>query len=308
MIDFIGKKKIFYIISSSLILLGLLFAVIFGVKLDIQFSGGTMLTYSYTGNVEANGVKSAVESVLVGKPVNVNMKDDATLGTTFVVQLASKESISSDEQIAVTNKLEETFATNTIKLEQSNVVNPTIGHEFFSKCLVALAFAVVMLLVYVGFRFKNVGGWATGLSAIACLVHDVAMVFTAFVLFRIPIDANFMAVVLVILGYSINDTIVIFDRVRENRKYMPKETTDSAIVNVSLTQTLRRCITTSVSTIITMIVVTIVALAFNVTSIISFSIPMIIGLISGSYSSICLSGPFWMFFNKFFVKKKKAKR
>ena len=308
MFDFISKRKTFALISCILIAVTLIGALLFKIDIDITFKGGTMLTYSYEGDIDTNAVKSSVEKALSGQMVNVSSKVDNSIGkTTVVISLASATGISSDEQSAVTSKLEEDFASNNTVLEQSTVVDPTIGGEFFSKCLVALGFAIILLLVYIGFRFRKIGGWATGITGVIALVHDVIMVFFALVVFRLPIDANVMAVILTILGYSINDSIVIFDRLRENKKLMPRGTTDEELINISLNQTFKRCMITSATTILTMVVVTIVALIASVNSILTFSIPMLVGLVSGTYSSICLTSVVWPWLNKKLSKKNKRK-
>lgn len=307
MFDFIKRRKIFGFISLALILITVVGAIIFKIDVDITFRGGTMLTYSYSGDLSLSGVDSTIESSL-GQAVNITSKLDNAIGkTTFVASLAAATGISSEQQTAVTDALQKAFPDNALNLEQSVVVNPTIGGEFFAKCLVALGFAIIVLLIYIGIRFKKIGGWATGFSAIIALVHDVIMVFFVALIFRLPIDANIMAVILTILGYSINDTIVIFDRLRENKRLLPRETTDAELLNVSLNQTFRRCLVTSITTIIAMIVVTVVAVIADVDSILTFSIPMIVGLLSGSYSSICITAVVWPALNKLLSKTKKKK-
>jgi preprotein translocase SecF subunit len=307
MFDFIKRRKIFGFISLALILITVVGAIIFKIDVDITFRGGTMLTYSYSGDLSLSDVDSTIETSL-GQAVNITSKLDNAIGkTTFVASLAAATGISSEQQTAVTDALQKAFPDNALNLEQSVVVNPTIGGEFFSKCLVALGFAIIVLLIYIGIRFKKIGGWATGISAIIALVHDVIMVFFAALIFRLPIDANIMAVILTILGYSINDTIVIFDRLRENKRLLPRDTTDAELLNVSLNQTFRRCLITSITTIIAMIVVTVVAVIADVDSILTFSIPMIVGLVSGSYSSICITAVVWQGLNKLLSKTKKKK-
>ena len=304
MIDLISKRKWFIIISSVLCALTLIGALVLKIDVDITFKGGTLLTYSYEGDVETSAVKSEVESALKGHIVDVSSKVDNSIGkTTLIVSLAANEGISSDEQMAVTDKLQKTFKDNNIVLEQSTVVDPSIGGEFFGKCIVALCFAILVLLIFIGFRFKKIGGWATGITGIIALIHDVVMVFFSLLVFNLPINANVMAVILTILGYSINDSIVIFDRLRENKRYMPKNTTDLELINVSVNQCFKRCIVTSLTTLLTMVVVTVVALVCNVNSITTFSIPMMVGLVSGTYSSICLSVVLWPWLNKILNKK-----
>ena len=179
-------------------------------------------------------------------------------------------------------------------MAESAAVSPSSGKEFFQKCIVAAVFAAIVLILYIAIRFKNIGGWLAGICAVIALFHDIIVVYGTFVIFGMEIDANFMAVILTILGYSINDTIVIYDRIRENKTLYKDKLSLAELTNLSTNQSLTRSINTSVTTIATMLVVTIVAMVYGVNSIISFSFPMMIGLISGTYSTICIAGPLWV--------------
>ena len=160
------------------------------------------------------------------------------------------------------------------------------------RCLLALAIAAVLLLIYVGFRFRKIGGLTAGVAALIALLHDLLIVFFTFVIFGIELDNNFVAVMLTILGYSLNDTIVIFDRVRTLRRRSDAPLAD--VVNDSLHHVMRRTIITTVTTCVAILAVLVVAIVMNVNSIISFALPMLLGAISGSYSSLFLSGPIWV--------------
>ena len=155
-----------------------------------------------------------------------------------------------------------------------------------------MALAALFLIVYVGLRFRKIGGVSAGVMAVYALLNDLMVAYLAFVIFRIPLNDNFVAVILTILGYSLNDTIVVFDRIRENRAKMGKEPIGD-VVNLSLNQTLGRAISTSVSTIIAMASVAVVALVMGLDSVLSFAVPMLFGLISGSLTSIFLCTPVW---------------
>ena len=169
--------------------------------------------------------------------------------------------------------------------------------------MVAVLLAFIVTIVYIAFRFKRISGWSAGVFAIIGLIHDIIMVFGAFVIFGYEINANFMAVVLTILGYSINDTIVVYDRIRENKKTLGRSVPVDELVNISITQSITRTINTSITTITAMLCVSIVATIFGITSILSFSTPLILGMISGCYSTICICCPLWVMWQK----KKKAK-
>lgn len=122
-------------------------------------------------------------------------------------------------------------------MKKSDNVDPTMGKEFFTKCLVAVAFASLLMVVYIAFRFRKIGGWSAGAMCVVALVHDMIWVFAAFLFLRIPLNDNFIAAALTILGYSINNTIVIYDRVRENKRLLGGSTPLDELVNVSINQT-----------------------------------------------------------------------
>ena len=266
-----------------------------GVKLDIEFSGGTILSYVYDGEINEADFKKSVEDNL-GQNVSVTTGSDFTTGRNkIMVEVKSKSGLNSDKQFALSEQLDAEYSENNLELFQSSDVSPSSGREFFLKCLVAVIFSAIVLIIYIAIRFKNIGGWRAGVCAVIALFHDIFVVYAVFVIFRMDIDANFMAVVLTILGYSINDTIVIYDRIRENKTLCAKEKlTLAELTNRSINQSLRRSIYTSLTTIIAMLSVTIVAMVFGVDSIISFSFPVMIGMLSGTYSSICIAGPLWV--------------
>lgn len=292
--DFVGKRKIFFIISACIISVAILCSLIFGVEVSIEFKGGTIITYAYENELNLGDFQKSVEEQ-IGQKVSVAESVDIATGSKNVqVSLNSSEGLTADKQFELTTKLEEVYADNGIKLVSSNDVSPSSGREFFLKCLVAVLFAFVILIIYIAIRFKRISGWSAGVMAIVALIHDVLVVYATFVIFRIPIDANFMAVTLTILGYSVNDTIVIYDRIRENKKLLPKSTAVADLVNISVSQSLTRSINTSITTILCMVVVSIVAVAMGVSSILSFSFPLIIGMISGTYSSLGLVGSLWV--------------
>ena len=146
-------------------------------------------------------------------------------------------------------------------------------------------FSFLLLVVYIAFRFKKIGGLSAGVFALVALMHDILIVFSVFIFFRLPIDANFMAVILTILGYSINNTIVTYDRIRENRTLYGKKMGLVELMNTSVTQTMTRSINTTVTTAFAAAAICIVAWASGVNS---------IGLIAGFYSSVFMSGSMWV--------------
>lgn len=301
--DFIGKKKIFFIISACLILIIALTSVIGGVKMDVQFKGGTIVTYAYEGTIDENELKNLVENT-IDMNVSLNFKGGISGKDSFDITLTETKGLDSAKQNALSDALIAKYG-DQIELLSNTSVDPVIGKEFFYKSIVAVAFAALVLIIYIGFRFKKIGGWSAGVMAVVALFHDVIIVFGVFVIFRMPLDYNFIAVILTILGYSINDTIIIYDRIRENEKlYGVKKGLDS-LVNKSINETMARTINTTISTMISMVVISVVAFVSGVTSILSFSFPLLIGLLSGTYSTVFIAGPLWVTWQNYRMKKSK---
>ncbi len=303
MIDFVGKRKIFFIISIALVAVTLVGSLFLGLNLDIQYKGGTMLTYSYTGDIDKNAFLSKVQEVVGGSASIQESNDLATGGTNLVVSLTSTSGLTADKQVELSDALSQTFSSNDIHTESISNVSASVGREFFLKSLVAVVFAAIVMVVYIGFRFKRISGWSAGVMAVIALAHDVVAVVAVFVFFRLSVDANFMAVVLTILGYSINDTIVIYDRIRENRRVYGQKLPVAELVNKSINQSLKRAIVTTVTTVMALVVIAVVTLIFNVTSIVTFVFPLIVGLLSGTYSSVCLVPCMWVMWQEYRAKK-----
>ncbi len=285
--------KTVLIVYAALFIVGLVMTFILGPKLDINFSGGTRITYSFEGDVKEADVKAAVKEVL---------KDDFTLSQntsfagdtkTFAINLAGKKSLSAEKQKDLSSKLTEKFPDNKFEIYDSTSVSASVAGNFFAKSLVAVLITAALVIVYVGIRFKNIGGVSAALTALCALVLDLLVTFFICVIFRLPIDSNYMAVVLTILGYSLNDTIVVYDRVREYKKLFPHYTVDENM-NASIAGVIKRNIMTSVTTICAVLTIVVVAEIFGLTSLRSFAIPMAFGLVSGCFSSLFVAGPLWV--------------
>ena len=309
-IDFVGKKKIFFCISLGIILIGIICNIIFGTTLDIQFSGGSTLTYSYKSDLDTNKLHDFIQKETDDR-ITASFSSDMAGGTgnSVTVQFAGNNAIDKEIGTELTADLQKEYPDADFILLEENSVDASMGLSFLLKCLVAVAIASILMVLYVTIRFKKIGGLSAGVMALVALFHDVAMIYFLYVIFRWPVDSNFIAVVLMILGYSLNDTIVIYDRVRENRKLMGRKAGVATIFNVSCSKTIKRTIMTSVTTLAAILTVFIVATVFNISSVRSFALPMMIGVISGCYSSICIAGPLWvMWQQKKQLKKASAKR
>ena len=312
-IDFVGKKKIFFGISLGVIIIGIICNFIFGTTLDIQFSGGATLTYSYKTDdkhpINQDELRDFIQEHTKDK-ITASFSTDlmGNTGENVSVQFSGNDAIETDIQDSLTKDLQKKYPDNQFKNLEANSVDASMGLSFLLKCLVAVAIASALMVLYVTIRFKKIGGLSAGVMALVALFHDIAMIYFLYVIFQMPIDSNFIAVVLMILGYSLNDTIVIYDRVREQRKLMGRRTDIGTVFNVSCTKTIKRTIMTSVTTLSAILVVYIMAFIFNINSVKSFALPMMIGVISGCYSSICIAGPLWvMWQNKKAAAKAAAK-
>jgi len=290
--NFCSKKKMILGILIGIAVVFILGVVLRGVNFAIEFSGGTMLTYEYEGEVNTNDI-SAVVGDIVSVPVTVRTGESLDSGNKqFIISFTSDEGLNVERQAQLTDALQEKYPDGNITLFDSNDVSPSSGREFLLKCLVAVIFAGIVVIIYIAIRFRNIGGWSAGVCSIFALCHDILVAITASVVFGFEFNANIVAVILTILGYSINNTIVIYDRIRENRSLMPKASLNE-LINTGCSQSLTRSVRTSVTTIGTMLIITIVVLISGYNSLLTFSVPLVFGLISGTYSSLFVAPVTW---------------
>ena len=303
-LNFIGKSKIFFGISLAIIAIGLICNIIFGVTLDIQFKGGTIANYGFVGDIDQEALKDAIQTATPEHQVSFTITQDIMNNTedaqayTVSIQFSGNESISSDVLSGITDTLTEKFPDNNFTYKETSSVEAAMGVKFLLKCLTAVAIASVLMVIYVTIRFKRIGGLSAGVMALVALFHDVAMIYFMYVIFRMPIDSSFIAVVLMIIGYSLNDTIVIYDRVREERRLAGPRADIADVFNHSASAVMGRTIATSITTLVAIGTVYVVAAIFNLTSVQAFALPMMIGIVSGCYSSLCIAGPLWVLWNK----------
>lgn len=302
-IDFNKTLKPVLIIYIALFLVGAVMAVIFGVNLDINFSGGTKISYSYTGDLADNDIKSVVDEKLDASYSLTQSTSLAGDTKTFEISLVGKDALSAEQQEALTTALSEKLADNKIAIYNSTSVSPTIAGTFFLKSLVAVILTAIFVVIYVGIRFRKIGGISAAVTALVALVLDILVTFFVCVIFRLQIDSNYIAVVLTILGYSLNDTIVIYDRIRENERFNPTMEIGE-LVNMSINKVMIRNIVTSVTTILAVLTIVVVSELFGLSSLRTFAIPMAFGLVSGALSSLFVSGPLWVLWKRKSASKK----
>ena len=301
-IDFNKCFKPALICYAVFMVIGIVLTCIFGVNLDINFKGGTRITYSYTGELDYKTTEALIEDT-IKKDVNVSesagIADDSKK---IVITLVGTDSLSNEAQQNLAKVLSEKYKDNTFELYDSNSVNPSVAGAFFAKSMAAVILTGALVVLYVGIRFRKIGGVSAALTAFVALFLDILVAFFTCTIFGLQIDSNFMAVVLTILGYSLNDTIVVYDRVRENKGIYPNYTT-AELVNESLNTVKIRTFITTTTTFLAVVMIIVVAELFGLTSLRSFAIPMAFGLVSGCLSSLFISAPLWVIWKNHSDKK-----
>ncbi len=292
-INFYKKRWIFFGISLAVLLIGIIAGFANGVQLDIQFRGGSLLKYNYTGELDADRA-AEIASDVVKRTVSAQVTKDLTSGQNrLVINIAGNFGLDAKDQKTLDASLKKEFPDTNLEISESSMVEPFFGRKFLLNGIIAILLASFFVVIYVWIRFRRIGGLSAGIMALVALFHDLMVVFFTCVIFRIPIGDSFIAVALTIIGYSINDTIVIYDRIRENRKIHSREPIET-VTDLSITQSMTRSINTNVAVLISVSIVYVLAFANDIASIQSFALPMAIGAISGCYSTICIAGPLWV--------------
>lgn len=296
-INFVGKRKLFFLISLVLILSGPAAMLMHNAKdgkvlnYSLEFMGGTSTTVTFNEDYSIEELEAEVKPVVQKVTGDANIQMQKVTGSNQVI-IKTRE-LSVDEREEMEAKLVEGFSIDA-SLMTTESISSTVSSEMKSDAIIAVTIATILMLFYIWFRFSDIR-FAT--SAVVALLHDVLVVLACYAIVWISVGNTFIACMLTIVGYSINATIVIFDRIRENLKEMSKKDTIENVVNVSITQTLTRSIYTSVTTFIMVVVLYIM----GVSAIREFAFPLMVGIICGGYSSVCITGPLW------FVMKDKIK-
>ena len=274
MIKVVEKRKLWYIISALVIIPGLISLFTQGLNLSIDFTGGSITEIKVDKDITIAQVREVVK--------NQGLTDKYIQESADGVFLIRTEVLSEEQNSAFLKALDEELGGMT--LMRSNKVGPTIGAELTRKALIALAVASVLMVLYITWRFE----FKQGLTAIAAILHDVFVTLGLISLLQIEVDASFVAAILTIVGYSINDTIIIFDRIRENMN-MKKGLKLHELIDLSIWQTLAR----SINTVLTVLFVLVTMYLFGGTTIKYFVLALIVGVVSGAYSSIFIAGSLW---------------
>ena len=305
-INFVSLRKRFLTISACLMAAIVLCAVVLGVRLDTEFTGGAMITLSYEDSFDLSAVQKTASAALGSKDLTLQTGENVATGEqTLKISMPGTETVTTDEVQNLLDSLNEQYPDNAFAQLSLSNVSAAMGTKFLQKSLVAVVFALVLILLYIAFRFKKIGGLTGGMMAVLALLNDLMVVFGTFVLLRTALDGNFIAAMLTILGYSINDTVVVYDRIRENRALMGKKASFEELVNRSVNQSARRTLITTITTVMALGVMCIIAKLYGLDSIFTFAFPLTMGMISGVYTSLCVSTSAWVLWSE---RKPKAKK
>lgn len=297
-IDFVGKRKIFFIISLVLVLLAPVGMGIFSSTEDqalnysLEFVGGTSTTVTFDEDYSIEDLDEKVKPIVSEITQDANVQMQKVVNSNQVI--IKTRTLNVEEREAFAQAMTENFSVSEENIAAESI-SSTISAEMRKDAVVAIVVATLCMLIYIWFRFKDIRFASSGVLA---LVHDVLIVLAFYALVRVSVGNTFIACMLTIVGYSINATIVIFDRIRENMQAM-KKTDLAEIVNLSITQTLTRSIYTSFTTFITIAVL----FVMGVPSIREFAAPIMVGIICGAYSSVCITGPLWYVMKTKLIKK-----
>ena len=272
--DVIGKRKIWYILSAVILLAGMVSLLVQGMNLGIDFVGGNRLNLQFAQQVDIADLRATMTENQLGDS-KIQLMDDGS----YLLKTKELDQAAQDSLIA---SLTEKYGEVTII--QSGLVGPSVGSELKKNALISLGLAVLLMIAYITYRFEM----HFAIAGVLALFHDIFIVVAVFSIFQFEIDSTFIAALLTIFGYSINDKIVVFDRIRENMGRVKKDQL-SGLVNDSIAQSFTRSMNTSISTLILLL-----ALFFfggQTTRI--FVLAMIIGVVAGTYSSLCIASPIW---------------
>ena len=299
-VNFLGKKGIFFGLSLAVILAGFITMGVYkmntgdALNYSLEFKGGTATTVTFDKSYTLEEINSEMVP-LIESTTGSAVQIQTVQGSNEVIFKTG--SLDVDQRQALNQMFVDNFGVDET-LITSETISSTISNEMKSDTILAVAVAIICMLIYIRFRFSDI---RFGVSSIACLLHDVLVVITFYALARVSVSNTFIACLLTIVGYSINATIVIFDRVRENMSVMTQKDDLQDVVNHSITQTLSRSLFTSLTTLVMVGALYI----WGVTSIRDFALPLMVGIICGAYSSVCIAGALWYVLRKKFAPKAK---
>lgn len=275
MLKIIERSKIWISISLIIIVIGLGFACFRGLNFGIDFKGGTQVSIQLNDDVSKEDADAVVQQFVQNASTTITDKNEYEIKAT---------ELNSEQVSSIMDAFEEKYSLSDDALISQEEIGASVGKELTKNSLMALFASFAVMLIYVAIRFE----FNFGVAALVATVHDILITLSVYAIFGIPVNTPFIAAILTIVGYSMNDTIVIFDRIRENIKRLRRA--DAAeVADVSINETMTRSIYTSLSTL-----VTIIAINILVPSVREFTIPLIVGIVTGAYSSIFIASPVWV--------------
>lgn len=277
-LNIMEKKRIWFGISAAFIVAGLIALAVHGFNWGIDFTGGNILNF----DIKQTYVLQDVREILTTLGITSEAKKAGDSGEQLIVRTGA---ITPEQQSEITSALSEKW--QNLELVGSEKIDPVIGGELQKQAITALIIANLGMLVYITFRFE----FKSALAAVLALIHDVAVVLSFYAIFNIPVDGTIIAVILTVVGYSINDTIVIFDRIRENLKSSPRKSFNE-LADLSILQSFTRTINTSVTTFLTIFAL----FLLGGETLKDFTLALIVGIIAGTYSSVFIASPLWGMF------------
>lgn len=297
--DFIKTRKYFFTFTICLFVFFGIMAVLNGITLDVNFRGGTRLSFETVGDADPNKASELIEQA-IGKKAAASIMEtySAEPGQPVTkmlrVDIAGTEPLTREEEQKVKDVLSSNFELKLNSNKNENVsITPNVGREALEKSILAVVISVVLILFYVAWRFSILSGFPAAVCAIIALIHDVSVMFGVYITFKLPLNDIFVATVLTIIGYSMNDTVIIYDRIRENTGLMKKSDLRS-IVNVSIHQSMTRTINSMMTTLLCVVVLLIYSVSNNIGSLVDFSFSLFIGIISGVYSTLFIATQLWV--------------
>ena len=298
--DFIGKKRIWFIISLVVIAAGIIGLIVNGFNLGTDFLGGTLLELKFDRNADTAELRNIMSDLGYQNVIIQRVTSDLLEAESdrFIIRIKAEElgkSISTDEKDKILNTLDEKIGLDGQPL-QDRTVDPGFGNVLIMNALKAIAISIAGILIYVWIRFE----FRFGAAAILALIHDVVVTLGVYAILNREINTSTIAAILTIIGYSLNDTIVVFDRIRENTP-MTGKLGYSRVINDSINTTLSRSINTSLTTLFPVILL----LILGTTALKDFALALTIGIIAGTYSSIFFASPILAVWNDRFPKYKK---
>ncbi|AYD39851.1 protein translocase subunit SecF [Clostridium fermenticellae] len=284
MLKIIEKTKIWFTISLIIIVIGMFFMCTKGLEYGLDFKGGTVIEIKIGSNFNKTDIDNMVSKY------TRDFQSNKVNGNSIEIKSAS---LTNDQVSNIVKNVKTKYKKSSLSNQEN--IGASMGEEMKIKAIKAIVIAIIAMLVYIAFRFE----FTFGMSSMISLVHDVLILLSVYAIFRIPVDSSFVAAALTVIGYSMHDTVVVFDRIRENHRYM-RGADPIKLANASLTQTMARSINTVLTVLITLIAVYIFV---PLESMREFSKPLLVGIVSGCYSSIFIATPFWVILKKHSHKK-----